>query len=107
MAGYIYCRQVIPQTPGGFGMFSRRIPLADLIDLCRILRHQLGAGLALHDILKKQGERGRRSIRDIAARISAAILQGVSLSDALDQEKDAFPVMFLAMVKVGESTGHL
>jgi type II secretory pathway component PulF len=88
-------------------MFSRRIPLADLIDLCRILRHQLGAGLSLYEVLKKQGERGRRSLRAIAARISDALRQGSRLSDALDQEKDAFPVLFLSLVKLGETTGHL
>jgi type II secretory pathway component PulF len=92
---------------GGCKMFSRRIPLADLIDLCRILRHQLSAGMTLYDVLKKQGERGRRSLRDIAARISDAIRQGSSLSDALDREKDVFPILFLSMVKVGESTGHM
>ena len=32
-------------------MFSRRIPLGDLIDLCRVLRHQLGAGLSLEEVV--------------------------------------------------------
>jgi type II secretory pathway component PulF len=88
-------------------MFSRRIPLADLIDLCRILRHQLSAGLTVHQVLKKQGERGRRSIRGVAGRISEALQKGTSLADALDRESAAFPVLFLSLVKVGEESGHL
>lgn len=88
-------------------MLSRRIPLADLIDLCRILRHQLSAGLSAHEVMKKQGERGRRSLRASAGRIGDALQRGSSLSDALDNEQDAFPVLFLTLVKLGEATGHL
>src|ERR1017187_3135797 len=87
-------------------MLSPRIPLADLIDLCRILRHQLGAGLSMHQVLKKQGERGRRSFRAIAARVSDGLQQGSSLSDAIDKERDAFPLLFRSLVKLGETTGH-
>ena len=88
-------------------MFSPRVPLPDLVDLCRVLKHQLAAGLHVHQILKKQGERGRRSVRAIATRVSAALQQGVSLADALDVERDAFPPLFLSMAKLGETTGHL
>ncbi|MBI2805708.1 MAG: type II secretion system F family protein [Planctomycetes bacterium] len=88
-------------------MFSRRIPLGDLIDLCRVLRHQLGAGMALQQVLQRQGERGRASFRGIATRLASDLQKGVSLSDALDKERDAFPPLFLAMAKLGETTGHL
>lgn len=88
-------------------MFTQRVGLADLIDLCRVLRHQLSAGLAIHQVLKKQSERGRRSLRPITGRLSLAMQQGTSLGRALDDEKNAFPPLFLSMVKVGESTGHI
>ena len=97
----------MPENPDGTGMFSRRIPLPDLIDLCRVLRHQLGAGLALHQVLKKQGERGRNSVRVIAGRLAEKLLKGISLSDALDAEVGAFPPLFLSMANLGETTGHL
>jgi type II secretory pathway component PulF len=87
-------------------MLSTHIPLPDLIDLCRVMRHQLGAGLSLHQVLKKQGERGRRSFRAIAARISDGLQEGHSLSDAIERDKDAFPLLFLSLVKLGETTGH-
>jgi type II secretory pathway component PulF len=88
-------------------MFTRRIPLPDLIDLCRSMRHQLSAGLSIQRVLKQQSERGRASVRSIAARVSDAIRGGDSFSDALEREQRAFPPLFLAMAKVGETTGHL
>src|SRR4051794_40179595 len=87
-------------------MFTQRVPLNDLIDLCRVLRHQLAAGMSIHQVLKKQGERGRRSLRAISGRMSDAIQQGESLSNAVDNERDAFPVLFRSLVKLGETTGH-
>ena len=88
-------------------MMSTRIPLPDLIDLCRILRHNLGAGLTIQRVMQQQASRGRRSYRAIAGRISEAIQGGSSLSRAFDNERDSFPVLFLAMVKLGETTGHM
>jgi type II secretory pathway component PulF len=88
-------------------MFTRRIPLPDLIDLCRSLRHQLGAGLSIQRVLSQQSERGRSSIRATAARLGAAIRGGDNLSGAIEREGDTFPPLFLAMTKVGESTGHI
>lgn len=88
-------------------MFSRRIPLPDLIDLCRVLRHQLAAGLSIGRILQQQSSRGRPSVRAIAARVEESLRKGDHLSDAFDAEAACFPPIFLAMVKVGETTGHL
>ena len=88
-------------------MFTAKLTLADLIDLCRVLRHQLAAGISIHKVLKQQAERGRRSFRAIAGRVSEAIQRGSNLSDTLAGDKDAFPPLFLAMVKLGESTGHM
>jgi type IV pilus assembly protein PilC len=88
-------------------MFSRRIPLSDLIEFCRVLRHSLGAGLTIQRVMQQQSERGRPSLRKLAGRLSDALRKGSSLSDALDVEKDAFPILFLSLVKLGETTGHI
>lgn len=88
-------------------MLSRQVSLPDLIDLCRVLRHQLGAGMSVQQVMQKQGERGRASLRGITGRIGAALLKGSSLSDALEKEPGVFPVLFLSMVKLGEETGHM
>jgi type IV pilus assembly protein PilC len=88
-------------------MFTAQLSLPDLIDLCRVLKHNLGAGLSILKVMKQQADRGRRSFRAIAGRISVAIQQGSSFSKALEQEKHSFPVLFLALVKLGETTGHM
>src|SRR5262245_61007431 len=88
-------------------MFTRRIPLPDMIDLCRSLRHQLSAGVSIQRVLTQQSERGRSSIRGVARRLSDSIRGGESLAGAIEREQYAFPPVFLAMMKVGESTGHI
>ncbi len=88
-------------------MFSRRLPLKDIIDLCRALRHQLAAGLSLQQVMKQQGVRGPRAVRALAGRISEAIQKGSNLSDALDAEEGRFPPLFVSLVKLGENTGHM
>jgi type IV pilus assembly protein PilC len=88
-------------------MFSRQLALPDLIDLCRVMKHNLSAGLSLQRVMKQQGDRGRPAFRPIASRISEAIDKGSSFSAALDAERDSFPVLFLALARLGETTGHL
>ena len=88
-------------------MFSSKLPLANLIDLCRVLRHNLGAGLTLRAVFKQQGERGLPRVRPLAQRIQTSLESGDSLEVALEREKSAFPPLFLAMATVGEQTGQL
>ena len=88
-------------------MFSKKLPLTNLIDLCRVLRHNLGAGLTLRAVFKQQRERGLPRVRPLAKRIQASLETGDSLEAALEREKSAFPPLFLAMAVVGEQTGQL
>jgi type II secretory pathway component PulF len=88
-------------------MFSRSLSSADLVALCRALRHSLGAGLTLVHVLRQQSERGPRGIRPLAARLLPALEAGSSLRDALDRETDVLPPLFISMAKLGEETGHL
>jgi len=88
-------------------VFSSKLPLANLIDLCRVLRHNLGAGLTLRAVFKQQGERGLPRVRPLAQRIQTSLESGDSLEVALEREKSAFPPLFLAMATVGEQTGQL
>src|SRR5262245_60094398 len=39
-------------------MFTSRLSLSVLIELCRTLRHYLGAGLTLPDVFRQQAKRG-------------------------------------------------
>ncbi len=86
---------------------SSRLSLSDLIDLCRSLRHYLGAGLPLVDAFRNQANKGPAGVRPVAGRIVAAIGRGDSLEDILEREADVFPPLFLALTRVGEQTGML
>jgi type IV pilus assembly protein PilC len=88
-------------------VFSNRLSLNDLIDLCRMLRHQLAAGLSVQRVMQQQRERGRKTFRTVAARLHDSVSQGSSFADALTKEAAVFPPLFLSMVKVGEATGRL
>jgi type II secretory pathway component PulF len=88
-------------------MFSSRIPLSNLIELCRVLRHSLGTGLTLRDVFRQQSERGAAAVRPVAQRIRHALEQGESLEAALKEERHRFPPLFLALASVGEESGQL
>jgi type IV pilus assembly protein PilC len=87
--------------------FSRRLSLSVLIDLCRALRHYLGAGLHLPDVFRQQALRGPMVFRPAADRIAAELAQGNDLSQALQKEAGLFPPLLLSLVGVGEHTGML
>jgi type II secretory pathway component PulF len=88
-------------------MFSSKISLSNLIELCRVLRHSLGAGLTLRDVFRQQSERGAAAVRPVAQRIRHALEQGESLEAALQEERHKFPPLFLALASVGEESGQL
>ncbi len=86
---------------------SSRLSLSSLIELCRALRHYLGAGLPLVAAFRQQSQRGAAGVRPVAGRIAAALEGGDSLEDALQQEKRYFPPLFVALTRVGEESGML
>jgi type IV pilus assembly protein PilC len=86
---------------------SRRLPLSALADLCRTLRHYLGAGLTLRDVFRQQAAKGRPGVRPMAARISEGVESGESLDDLLRKETALLPPLFVALATVGEQTGML
>ncbi len=88
-------------------LLSSRLPLSTVIELCRVLRHYLGAGLSLLDVFRQQASRGAQSVRPVAARIAAEMEQGRGLEDAMKRQGDAFPPLMTAMATVGEQTGML
>ncbi len=88
-------------------LLSRRLPLPALIDLCRALRHYLGAGLTLRDVFRQQSAKGHAATRPVAARLSEGLEAGDGLDDLLKKESAAFPPLFTALATVGEETGML
>src|SRR6478735_7402911 len=88
-------------------LFSSRLSLPNLIELCRVLRHYLSSGLTLRDVFLQQSSKGPAALRPMAGRIVHELEQGNSLEDALKPEAAAFPPLFLALAGVGEHTGML
>jgi len=88
-------------------LFSRRLSLSTLADLCRTLRHYLGAGLTLRDVFRQQAAKGRPGVREMAGRISTGVESGESLEDLLRKETALLPPLFVALATVGEQTGML
>jgi type IV pilus assembly protein PilC len=88
-------------------LFSQQLPLSSLIELCRALRHYLGAGLTLRDVFEQQSRRGTLAVRPVAARIAAGLRTGGDLEAALKGERGAFPPLFVSLASVGEQTGML
>jgi type IV pilus assembly protein PilC len=84
-----------------------RLSLSTLIELCRVLRHYLGAGLTVQDVFRQQAARGAAAIRPLASRVITAIESGDSLEQALQRDAGAYPPLFLALASVGEETGML
>src|SRR6516162_8281452 len=86
---------------------AKRLSLQQLNDLCRDLRHYLGAGLAITDAFRHQSKKGPAPLRAVAERVTSTLKRGHSLSKALRQEGDAFPPLLLSLVEVGEASGML
>ena len=76
-------------------LFSARLPLSSLIELCRVLRHYMGSGLSLVDVFRQQAERGSGAVRALARRVCTTLESGADLQEALKQERDAFPPLLL------------
>jgi type IV pilus assembly protein PilC len=87
--------------------FSARLPLTNLIEMCRTLHHSLAAGLTLRNVFQQQARRGSGPVRPIAERISRRLEEGESLEAALSPEQKSFPPLFLSLAAVGEHTGNL
>ena len=88
-------------------LLSSRLSLTNLIELCRSLRHYLGAGIPLVDAFRHQANKGAAAVRPVAGRIADALARGQSLEDVLAREEAIFPSLFLALARVGEQTGMM
>lgn len=67
----------------------------------------LEAGLTLPQAMKHQAKSGPAPLRPIAKRLAEKLASGESLHDALEEEKQFFPPLYLAIGEVAEETGTL
>ena len=88
-------------------MFSPRIRLKSLAQLCRRMATATHAGLEDRKIWRSEGERGNSTQRAAVNQVSDALARGDSVGDALATTGEYFPVMFRQIVALGDSTGQL
>ena len=88
-------------------ILGKKLSLRDLIELCRVLRHSLLAGLTLREVFDQQAKKGRLAVRPVAERISLDLRRGEDLESALERERAAFPPLFLSLAVVGQQSGKL
>jgi type IV pilus assembly protein PilC len=86
-------------------LLSKRLPLSDVIVLCRSLRHYVSAGLTVAQVFRQQAGKGSPRMRQTANGIATALEHGDSLEDALEREADLFPPLFLPLLRVAERSG--
>ena len=55
------------------------LPLSALVELCRVLRHNLGAGVSVREVFRQQAKRGPTAIRGLADEIARELDRGRDL----------------------------
>lgn len=87
---------------------SSKVSSADFVTFCREFSIMLNAGASISsclDTLRKQ--KFGTVFRNTISRVYEDVLKGMAFSEALRKEKKGFPDFFIAMVYVGEVSGHL
>ncbi len=87
----------------------QKIKTKDLADFCRELATLLAAGVSLVRALGiiSEEENLKKNHRVIYADLQRLIRQGVALSDAMEQQGDAFPELMIHMFRSAEASGKL
>jgi len=89
-------------------IFSARIGLAELSQLCRRLATAIEAGIEIRQVWQREATgRVSSSLRKRLQQISDSVTRGETISDALSETGSYFPALFREMVHVGEETGKL
>ena len=86
---------------------AARLGLKKLAGFSRQLGTMLDAGLPIRRALSVAERSARPPAKGVYQRIGIAIEQGASLSEALEREGRAFPVLFTRLVRMGEAVGGL
>jgi len=97
-------------TEGGMeGQNTSQLPLLMLSEFNRELGDMLGAGVTLvraFTILSQEETRKPKE-RAVLAAVLKLIRQGVAISDAMEQQNGAFPILMVNMYRAAETSGKL
>lgn len=92
------------------GIFQTRVKLnsRDLSLITRQLASLIKSGLPLDEALQATAKQNKKpNIKQIVLQIRTKVLEGFGLAQALSEYPYVFDNMYRAMVRAGESTGHL
>jgi len=90
-----------------FGL-TQQVSTELLIMFSRQMHALLSAGVPITRAIKGLSEANRSKLfRTVLADISRRLESGVELNLALRSHADVFPPLYVSMIKVGESTGHI
>jgi type II secretory pathway component PulF len=88
-------------------LFSQRIAIKPLVELCQRLSMAIGVGIDVRTVFAREAERASGPLRDQLSAISEAANRGESLTEAFAAAGDYFPALCCEMIRVGEQTGHV
>jgi type II secretory pathway component PulF len=89
-------------------LFSPRIGLRDLAQLCQRLAIALASGIEVRRVLERETGNTRRPVlRSYLREINDAVAKGDTFTEGLARTDKYFPPLLAEMVNVGEQTGHL
>lgn len=90
-------------------VYIKRMKSQEVSEFCRNISELVGSGVSLVRALKiiSEDESIKPKQREVYASLLKLVKSGISLSDAMEQQGDAFPPLMVNMMRSAESTGNL
>jgi type IV pilus assembly protein PilC len=88
-------------------LFAPRPPTKTLAEFLRRLGISLGAGVDIRKALQNEARRSPPALRQRLEIMSGMIITGSTLTAAIEETGDYFPLLMREIISVGEKTGHL
>ena len=90
-------------------VYARRLKSDALAEFCRNMSELIGAGVTLVRALKiiSENESIKPKERLIYSNVLKQVLSGISLSEAMELQGDAFPPLLVNMIRSSEESGNL
>ncbi len=86
---------------------TRRLGLKNLTAFSRQLGTMLSAGLPIRRALAVVERSARQPMKGVFHRVGIAIEEGDTVSEAIEREGRAFPVLYVRLIRMGEVVGNL
>lgn len=95
-------------APSSLSLFSRRVPLEQLVIFCRQMYSLTKAGVPILRAMKGlQQSCNHQTLKAALENVHEDLSNGMALSTAMRGHPQAFSHLFISIVQVGENTGRL